>query len=72
MAADISKFVDKAYEQMSFAEIADAPVDALQGLSAGDAEALQKALGIKTVRQLAENKYVAWAQAMCTLAGPKK
>ena len=29
--ADISKFVDKAYEGKSFAELADAPVDALQG-----------------------------------------
>ncbi len=69
--ADISKFVDKAYEGMELAEIADSPVDALQGVSAGDAEALQKALGIKTVRQLAENKYVLWAQAITTLSGKK-
>jgi len=69
--ADIAKFVDKAYEGMDFAELADAPVDALQGVSAGDAEHLRAAFNIKTVRQLAENKYVRWAQAITTLAGSK-
>lgn len=69
--ADIGKFLDKAYEQKEFGELADAPVDALQGLSKGDAEALQKALGIRTVRQLAENKFVRAAQAITLLAGPK-
>ncbi len=67
--ADISKFVDKAYEGMDFAQIADSPVDALQGVSAGDAEALKKAFNIKTVRDLARNKFVLWAQAIDALAG---
>ena len=66
--ADIGKFVDKAYEGKSFAEIADAPVDALQGVSAADATALKTALNIKTVRDLANNKYVRWAQAITDLA----
>ncbi len=33
--ADIGKFLDRAHEQKEFAELADAPVDALQGVSAG-------------------------------------
>jgi len=33
-------------------------VDALEGLSKGDAEALQKAFNIKTIRQLAESRFV--------------
>lgn len=66
--ADISKIVDKAYENKTFTEIAAAPVDALQGVSAADAEALAKALGIKTVHDLATNKYVLWAQAINVLA----
>jgi hypothetical protein len=70
--ADLSKFLDKAYETKDFAELADSPVDALQGLSAGDGEALQKALGIKTIRDLAENKFVKVAQAIAGLAGVKK
>jgi hypothetical protein len=67
--ADISKIVDKAHEGSEFSALADAPVDALQGLSAGDADALKKALGIKTVRDLATNKYVLRAQAITNLAG---
>lgn len=70
--ADIGNFVDRAYEQKTFAEIADAPIDALQGVSQGDADALKAALNIRTVRDLATNKYVLWAQAITTLAGAKK
>ena len=69
--ADITKYVDKAHEQKEFAELAELPIDALQGVSKADAEALQKALGIKTIRQLAENKFVRAAQAITLLAGPK-
>ena len=69
--ADITKYVDKAHEQKEFAELAELPIDALQGVSKGDAEALQRALGIKTIRQLAENKFVRAAQAITLLAGPK-
>jgi hypothetical protein len=66
--ADIAKFVDKAWEDKSFADIAQAPVDALQGVSASDAAALQQALGIKTVADLANNKFVKWAQAIVALS----
>lgn len=71
MSADLSKFLDKAYEGKDFAELADAPVDALQGVSAGDAEALRKAFNIKTVRDLAESKFVRTAQSIVMMAGPK-
>jgi hypothetical protein len=70
--ADIGKHVDKAYEGMDFTELAEAPVDALEGLSKGDAEALQKAFNIKTIRQLAENKFVLRAQAITNLAQAQK
>jgi len=56
--ADLTNFLDKAYEGKDFAELAESPVDALQGLSKADAEALEKALGIKTVHDLATNKIV--------------
>lgn len=65
---DIAGKVDKAYEDKSIAEIADAPVEALQGLSEGDAQKLKDALGIKTVRDLGTNKYFLWAQALTKLA----
>ena len=66
--ADISKFMDKAFEQKSFAELAKAPISALAGVSDADADALGKALGIKTIADLATNKYVLWAQAITTLS----
>ena len=70
--ADISKHVDKQYEGMDFVELADAPVDALQGVSAGDAELLMKAFHIKTIRDLAESKYFRWAQAIVHLSKTTK
>jgi hypothetical protein len=65
---DIAGKVDKAYESRSVSELADAPVDALQGVSAGDAEHLKAAFNIKTVRDLGTNKYFLWAQALTKLA----
>jgi hypothetical protein len=69
---DISKFVDKPYEGRSLGELAEAPVSALQGVSTTDAEALHKSLGIKTVHDLATNKFVLWAQAINVLANRPK
>lgn len=66
--ADLTQYVDKAFENKDFTEIANAPVSALQGVSDADAEALQKAFGIKTVHDLATNKFVLWAQAINVLA----
>jgi len=70
--ADIGKHVDKAYESNGFDTLADAPIDALEGLSKDDAEALQKAFNIKTIRQLAESKFVLRAQAITNLAQVEK
>ena len=69
--ADISRFLDKAHEQKEFSELAELPIDALQGVSASDAEAIQKAFGVKTIRQLAEHKFIRAAQAITLLAGAK-
>lgn len=70
--ADISQHVDKAYEKKEFDELAESPVDALEGLSKTDAEALHKALNIRTIRDLAENKFVLRAQAIVNLARTTK
>ncbi|HEV2134923.1 MAG TPA: hypothetical protein VGR47_11865 [Terracidiphilus sp.] len=66
--ADMSRYLDKAYEQKSFEELADAPIDALEGVSKNDADLLAKTLGIHTVRELAENKFVLRAQAIVNLS----
>jgi len=53
-----------------FAALVDAPITAL-GLPKHAADALEQALSVKTVRDLAENKYVRRAQAILTLADGK-
>lgn len=65
---DLTNKLDKAFESKGIAELADAPVDALQGVSAGDAEHLKAAFNIKTVRDLGTNKFFLWAQAIAKLA----
>ena len=62
--ADLKNKVDKAYETKSLSEIGDAPVDAIQGVSAGDAEKLKSAFNVKTVKDLANLKFAKWAQAI--------
>lgn len=65
---NLNKALDKAYEGKSLKELADAPVDALAGVSENDAKLLRDAFNVKTVRDLANLKYVKWAQAIVTLA----
>ncbi|MBC3189981.1 hypothetical protein H7X46_02750 [Pseudonocardia sp. C8] len=65
---DIASKLDKAYEDKPLAELADAPVDALQGVSASDAQHLKDAFNITTIRELGTNKYFLWAQAIAKLA----
>lgn len=60
----IVKYFDKAYEKRSLQELRDSPVAAISGVSESDAADLQKAFGIKTVGDLATNKYVLLAQAI--------
>ncbi len=61
--------LDKAWHGKSAQELADAPVDALKGVSEGDAELLKQAFNIKTVRDLGTNKFFLDAQAITRLAG---
>ena len=59
--------LDKEYEA-NIVSLADEPVDAIQGISGGDAELLKAAFNIKTIRDLATNKYVAVAEVTLSLA----
>jgi hypothetical protein len=65
---NINKCVDKAYEDKCFTELADAPIDALKGVGAKDAELIKKAFNISTIREFANLKFVRWATAITTLA----
>ena len=65
---NINKALDKAFETKPLKEVVNAPVDALEGVSAGDAELLAKAFGIKTIRDLGTNKFFLMAQAITVLS----
>ena len=64
-AMNINKVVDKAYENLTFHEIAQAPVAALQGLSQEAGETFAH-MGVKTVQDLGTWKYCEWAEAIQT------
>ena len=69
VSINLEKALDKAYESKSVAEILDAPVSALSGVSDADGALLDQAFGIKTVRDLGSNKYFAVAGVLVALAG---
>jgi hypothetical protein len=72
VTANLDAVLDKAFESSSLAELIDAPVSALAGVSGGDAELLQKAFNIKTIGDLAGNKYFHAATAIVEIAGIAK
>ena len=72
VSADLSKALDKAYEEKSLGELVDAPVSALAGVTENDAKLLGEAFGIKTVGDLGRNKFFRTAAAIVTLADTAK
>jgi uncharacterized protein (TIGR02271 family) len=70
-AAQTREYVDRRYEDRDVNELPDVPVEALRGLGKRGAEALHKAIGIKTIRDLATNDFVREAEGVLRLAeGP--
>jgi len=67
VSADLSKYLDKAYEDNTLEEGLAAHVSALAGVSGADGEHLQAAFNVKTVADLGKNKYFAAARAMLAL-----
>jgi hypothetical protein len=68
VTANLDKILDKAFEDSTLAEIVNAPVSALAGVSDADAEHLAAAFSIKTIGDLGTNKYFKAAAAMAALA----
>jgi len=64
----IAKFYDKAYENKGIEELCKAPVSAISGISESDTVVLKTAFRIKTVEDLATNKYVKLAQGIDSLS----
>lgn len=65
---NINKILDKAYEGKSFKELVDAPVSALEGISAEGGKILEEKFKIKTIGDLAKFKYAKVAEAIVLLA----
>ncbi|WP_166027950.1 hypothetical protein [Streptomyces chilikensis] len=68
---DLDKVLDKTWADKPLAEILAAPVAVLKGVSDRDGELLEEAFGVTTVAELAELKYVRWAQALAALDAAK-
>jgi len=66
ISVNLDKILMKEYESTSPAELVNAPVTALAGVSDGDAEHLKAAFNIKTVGELAKSKQF---QAAVLIAG---
>ena len=62
--ANLNVLLDKNWQNKSLAEILKAPVSALQGVSEGGADLLKQAFNIRTVGDLAKNKYCRAAQLL--------
>ena len=68
IAANLDVLLDKDYENVTLPELLNAPVAALAGVTATDAELLRQAFQIKTVGDLGRSKFFQAAQALVTLA----
>jgi len=67
-ALNFAGAVDKAHEGKSFAEVAELPPGALQGLKEEKADALLAKLGVKTVADLGAYRHFRTARAVAALA----
>ncbi len=62
------QILDKEFQSEEFMRLSEEPVHAIKGVSEGDAVLLQEAFNIKTIQDLALNKYVNIAQTTVSLA----
>ena len=67
ITVNLDKLFDQAFENVPLADVLNAPVSALQGISERDAELLTSTLGVKTVRDLGSHKAIRVAVAMAEL-----
>jgi len=62
------EILEKRYNPEEFLQLRDQPVEAISGISEGDAALLKRAFGIETIADLAENRYILIAQIILTMA----
>lgn len=62
----------KKYENLSLKELANAPVNALQGVGENDAKLWKNSFNVKNIGDLITLKYMKWAQAILALSETEK
>lgn len=67
VSADLAQLLDREWEDETLTEVLAAPVSALAGVSAGDAEAPEAAFGVNTVGDLGRNESFRAAQSLALL-----
>ena len=67
MSTSFNHMLVKAYHGLSLTELLNSTPAALKGVSEADAEALEQAFGISTIRELAENKFFRRAQSILSV-----
>lgn len=65
---NINTIVTEQFQGKSLRELVDAPLTALNGIGPNQAQALQEAFGVTTIRQLAQLKIVSHAVAIEMMA----
>jgi hypothetical protein len=65
---NIETIVDDKFKTKCFRELVEAPISALRGVSTADARAMSVAFGVNTIGELADLRFVKWANAIKTLA----
>lgn len=69
MTSSLNHFLTQAHQDRPITDLLEASPDAFYGLSAADAQRLEEAFGIRTVRELAQNPYFHRALAALALGG---
>ena len=59
---ELHKILDKGFADKPLAETLNAPISALKGVTDEDAKYLEKSLNIRTIRDMATNKFFLNAQ----------
>ena len=66
------RYLDKKFRDKPWSEVVSAPVSAINGVSEKDGVYLKRAFNIKTIQDLAENKFILVAQTIISLAEIEK
>ena len=69
---NINEIVNEQYHGRSLHELVDSPVTALKGIGEKEAKALQEGLGVSTIRELSQLKFVTHAVAIEMMASVER